>query len=70
MNHLGPRAQRTDRSMLSFPRDATMLCNALAPRRSAMPVPVDVLASPKEDRDQTNMNLTLSKLPSRHTNQL
>ena len=35
-----------------------------------MPVPYDVLASPKEDRDQTNMNLTLSKLPSRHTTQL
>ena len=31
-----------------------------------MPVPYDELASPKEDRDQTNMNLTLSNLTSRH----
>ena len=31
-----------------------------------MPVPNDKLASPKEDRDQTNMNLTLSNLTSRH----
>ena len=30
-----------------------------------MPVPYDELASPKEDRDPTNMNLTLSNLTSR-----